>query len=80
MFQNDEKIKDIVSKSRSQPRRRLQHIYDLAKTKSVCEGGDNVEKKVYSELEAIEENVKVVGEVVCSEITYLYKLSSKCTM
>lgn len=27
------------------PRRRLQHIYDLARTKTVCEGGDTTEKK-----------------------------------
>ena len=33
-------MKDILKKSKGMPRRRLQHIYDLARTKSVCEGGD----------------------------------------
>ena len=43
--QTDQKVKDIVSKSKGQPRRRLQYIYDLAKAKSVCEGGDTMDKK-----------------------------------
>ena len=42
--QNDEKVKEIVKKSKGMSRRRLQHIYDLARTKSVCEGGDTAEK------------------------------------
>lgn len=33
-------MKDIVKKSKGMSRRRLQHIYDLAKTKTSCEGGD----------------------------------------
>lgn len=37
-------MKDIIKKSRSVPKRRLQHIYDLARTKSVCEGGANADK------------------------------------
>ena len=61
LFQNDEKIKDIVSKSRGQPRRRLQHIYDVAKTKSVCEGGDNFEKKENAVVEGVEDALKVVS-------------------
>lgn len=28
------------------PRRRLQHIYDMARTKSACEGGDNADKNL----------------------------------
>ena len=43
--QNDEKVKDVISKTRGHPRRRLQYIYDLAKVKSLCEGGDKMEKK-----------------------------------
>ena len=38
-------MKDILSKSKSHPRHRLQYIYDLAKVKSVCEGGDSVDTK-----------------------------------
>ena len=45
MHQNDEKVKEVLSKTRGHPRRRLQYIYDLAKVKSLCEGGDKMEKK-----------------------------------
>ena len=34
-----------MQKSKAQPRKRLQYIYDLAKVKSICEGGDSVDKK-----------------------------------
>ena len=37
-------MKEIIKKSRNQPKRRLQHIYDLARTKSSCEGADPTEK------------------------------------
>ena len=43
--QNNDKVKDIIAKSRGHPRRRLQYIYDLAKVKSVCEGGDSMDTK-----------------------------------
>ena len=59
-IQNDDKIKEIVSKSKGQPRRRLQHIYDVAKSKTVCEGGDNFDKKGSSGLDGIEDAMKVV--------------------
>ena len=49
-----------MSKSKGQPRRRLQHIYDVAKTKSVCEGGDNFDKKG---TDGIEDAMKVVSGV-----------------
>jgi DNA-directed RNA polymerase II subunit RPB1 len=42
---NNEKVKDILSKSKHHPRHRLQYIYDLAKTKTVCEGGDSMDSK-----------------------------------
>ena len=61
LSQNDDKIKDIISKSRGQPRRRLQHMYDVAKSKSVCEGGDNFEKKETSVVERVEDALKVVS-------------------
>lgn len=37
------KIKDIVSKSKGYPRKRLAHVYDLCKSKRVCEGGDEMD-------------------------------------
>ena len=43
--QNDEKVRDILNKSKGRPRQRLQYIYDLCKLKSVCEGGDSMDTK-----------------------------------
>ena len=37
------KIKDIVMKSKGQPRKRMAHIYDLCKGKNICEGGDEMD-------------------------------------
>lgn len=37
-------MKGIIKKSKGMPRRRLQHIYDLARTRTVCEGGGNQDK------------------------------------
>ena len=56
-LKSDEKIKDILAKTRSNPRRRLQHIYDIAKTKSMCEGGDMMEKK--TDISTAEDAMKV---------------------
>lgn len=39
-----EKIKDLMAKTRANPRRRIQFVYDLAKSKTICEGGDSMEK------------------------------------
>lgn len=43
--QSHPKIKDIMGKSKGQPRKRLAHIYDLCKAKNICEGGDEMDKK-----------------------------------
>jgi len=41
------------------PRRRLQHIYDLARTKSVCEGGDTEKNQdMMEEEEALKQTVQ----------------------
>ncbi len=37
------KIKDIVMKSKGQPRKRMAHVYDLCKGKNICEGGDEMD-------------------------------------
>ncbi|XP_060647567.1 DNA-directed RNA polymerase II subunit RPB1-like [Drosophila nasuta] len=37
------KIKEIVIKSKGQPRKRFAHIYELCKGKSICEGGGEME-------------------------------------
>lgn len=35
-----------MAKSKGHFRHRLQHIYDIAKTKSICEGADPADKKL----------------------------------
>ncbi|EEB13940.1 predicted protein [Pediculus humanus corporis] len=40
---NNAKIKEIVTKSRGQPRKRLTFVYDLCKGKNICEGGDEMD-------------------------------------
>ncbi|XP_014262669.1 DNA-directed RNA polymerase II subunit RPB1 [Cimex lectularius] len=37
------KIKEIVMKSKGQPRKRLTFVYDLCKGKNICEGGDEMD-------------------------------------
>jgi len=37
------KIKEIVMKSKGQPRKRMAHVYDLCKSKKICEGGDEMD-------------------------------------
>jgi len=53
-------VKEVLAKSNGQPRRRLQHIYDLAKTKHTCEGGDTMDKKFDPLAMEGEEVMKVV--------------------
>lgn len=53
-------MKEVLAKSKGQPRRRLQHIYDLAKTKRTCEGGDTMDKKFDPLAMEGEEVMKVV--------------------
>lgn len=37
------KVREIVTKAKGQPRKRLLHIYNLCKGKMICEGGDEVD-------------------------------------
>uniref|UniRef100_A0A8W7PFP6 DNA-directed RNA polymerase subunit n=1 Tax=Anopheles coluzzii TaxID=1518534 RepID=A0A8W7PFP6_ANOCL len=37
------KIKEIVLKSKGQPRKRLAYVYDLCKGKKICEGGEDMD-------------------------------------
>lgn len=43
--QNNPKIKDILGKSKGQPKKRLTHVYDLCKGKNICEGGEEMDHK-----------------------------------
>lgn len=40
---DSEKVKDVIAKTRGNPRRRMAMIYDMCKSKSVCEGADTLE-------------------------------------
>ncbi|CAG9581409.1 unnamed protein product [Danaus chrysippus] len=37
------KIKEVVMKSKGQPRKRLTYVYDLCKGKNICEGGEDMD-------------------------------------
>ncbi|KAG1660851.1 DNA-directed RNA polymerase II subunit RPB1 [Nymphon striatum] len=40
------KMKEIISKTKGQPRKRLAHVYDLCKGRNICEGGDEMDTKM----------------------------------
>ncbi|CAG0902113.1 unnamed protein product [Cyprideis torosa] len=40
---NHPKMREIILKSKGQPRKRLSHVYDLCKGKMICEGGDEMD-------------------------------------
>uniref|UniRef100_A0A0P6HJL2 DNA-directed RNA polymerase subunit n=1 Tax=Daphnia magna TaxID=35525 RepID=A0A0P6HJL2_9CRUS len=40
---NNPKIKEVLVKSKGQPRKRMAHVYDLCKGKNICEGGDEID-------------------------------------
>ena len=44
IFKNHSKTKEILTKTRNQPRKRFAHLYDLCKTRNICEGGEDMEK------------------------------------
>lgn len=56
-FQNNPKIKDILNKSKGQPRKRLTHVYDLCKGKNICEGGEEMDNKFGVEQQETEEDL-----------------------
>ncbi|KAK6963030.1 DNA-directed RNA polymerase II subunit RPB1 [Biomphalaria glabrata] len=39
------KMKDVISKSKGYPQKRLAHVYNLCRTRKICEGGDEMEKR-----------------------------------
>lgn len=38
-------MKDAISRSRGNPKKRLQLVYDVCKAKSICEGGADIDSK-----------------------------------
>ena len=43
VFQNNPKIRQVMVKSKGQPRKRLAHVYELCKGKNICEGGEEMD-------------------------------------
>ncbi|KAF6715871.1 DNA-directed RNA polymerase II subunit RPB1 [Oryzias melastigma] len=54
---NNPKIKDILIKSKGQPRKRLTHVYELCKGKNICEGGEEMDNKFGVEQQDTEEDI-----------------------
>ncbi|KAG7265939.1 hypothetical protein CRUP_036132 [Coryphaenoides rupestris] len=54
---NNPKIKDILCKSKGQPRKRLTHVYELCKGKNICEGGEEMDNKFGVEQQDQEEDI-----------------------
>ena len=44
-FQSHPKMKEVLSKSKNYPQKRLAAVYNLCKGRKVCEGGDEMDKK-----------------------------------
>ncbi|EDO39976.1 predicted protein [Nematostella vectensis] len=57
---NNPRVKEILSKSHGQPRKRMMHMYDLCKGKNICEGGDEVDAGVLAQDNPNEAEKKLV--------------------
>lgn len=53
LFQTNPKIKEVVMKTKGQPRKRLVYVYDLCKGKNICEGGDEIDMSKENQEEAL---------------------------
>lgn len=58
---DSEKVKEIIAKTRGNPRRRMGLIYDLCKSKNVCEGADKLDNGDPENLEEGETEIKAGG-------------------
>ena len=50
----------ILAKTKNQPKKRFQHVYDLCKAKNICEGGDVMDNQFDANLPNGEEPEKKV--------------------
>ncbi|GAB6021132.1 DNA-directed RNA polymerase II subunit RPB1 [Chamberlinius hualienensis] len=62
---NNPKIKEILNKSKGQPRKRLAHVYELCKGKNICEGGDEMDMASNQEGGGDPDNPKQVSHGGC---------------
>lgn len=65
LLQNNPKIKDILVKSKGQPRKRLTHVYELCRGKNICEGGEEMDNKFGMEQQETEEDITKEKVIVC---------------
>eukprot|EP00794_Sanderia_malayensis_P011224 gene11224-12403_t len=49
------KLQEIIMKTKMNPRKRLQHVYDLCKSKKICEGGDIMDQQFDANLASQEQ-------------------------
>ena len=53
-------MKDALSRSKGNPKKRLMMVYDVCKTKRICEGGADLDSKKDEAGEAVPEDKKKV--------------------
>jgi DNA-directed RNA polymerase II subunit RPB1 len=58
---DSEKVKEIIAKTRGNPRRRMGLIYDMCKAKNVCEGADTLEAMDPENMDDGEREIKAGG-------------------
>lgn len=59
------KIREVMIESRNNPRRRLNMVYDLCKSKKMCEGGDDIDLKPHIKNEDDDAAPKKLGHGGC---------------
>ena len=67
-------MKEILSKTRTSPHKRLQYVYDMAKTKSICDGGDKLDKNFDQSLaEETKVQTMCTQECICNN-DFIYRV------
>ena len=58
LLKENPKVQEILGKTKNQPRKRMQHIYDVCKAKNICEGGDIMDQQFDANLANPEEQAE----------------------
>ncbi|VDO79135.1 unnamed protein product [Soboliphyme baturini] len=68
------KVKEVLIKSKNNPKNRLIHIYDFCKVRGICEGGDEMETDSFSQaVENIEDAERKNGHGGCGRYQPKYR-------
>lgn len=63
---NNPKMKEVMNETKGVPRKRLGHVYDLCKSKNICEGGEDIDiKKELDYTDLAENEPKKLGHGGC---------------